>query len=474
MQQKLKNILLEKGFNKYDFHFYNENKLRKQNNYVLYWMQEAQRIQDNKALTAAGLLAKKFNLPLLVGFVFIPEFPEGNKRHFSFMYDGIMDVKDKLENRKIDFIIKVGSPVNEIRKLAENASLIICDSGYLKPARNWRKTLAKKIEIPLLEISTNLIVPAEEASEKEEYAAHTLRKKLSPKIESHLNIWNLPDELPACKNISKTPKLFDDKNMFLDNLNLTNNTPNIEAFNGGHKHAKKKLNEFLKFKLPKYENKRSDPDYMCESDLSPYLHFGHISPREIAIKASGKAEENDLSIDEFWDELIIRRELSFNFIYYNRQYDKFPDFLPDWAQKTLKKHWNDEREYIYSRQEFETASTHDKYWNAAQLELIYRGKIHNYMRMYWGKKILEWSKNPDLAFDICLYLNNKYALDGRDPNSYAGVAWCFGKHDRAWKERKIYGKTRYMNRNGLERKFKLKDYTNRIKNLAEIKSLPGN
>ena len=212
---------------------------------------------------------------------------------------------------------------------------------------------------------------------------------------------------------------------------------------------------------------------MCESDLSPYLHFGHISPREVAIKVRKAAKNNSSALEEFWEELIIRRELSFNFIYYNRMYDKFPELLPEWAQKTLKKHWDDQREYTYSKQEFETASTHDKYWNAAQLELIYRGKIHNYMRMYWGKKILEWSKTPNLAFDICLYLNNKYAIDGRDPNSYAGVAWCFGKHDRAWKERQIYGKVRYMNRNGLERKFKLENYSDRIKKLAEISELPG-
>ncbi len=471
--KKLKSFLTSKNLDPKEVKLHNDNKLKPKNDYILYWMQQSQRIKDNKALVVSALLAQNLNLPLVIGFVFIPEFPEGNHRHFSFMYDGIEQIKKQLEDTAIDLKIKIGDPVDKVKTMAAKSACVITDSGYLKPAQNWRKNLGKKLQVPLLEVSSNLIVPIEIASHKEEYAAYTLRKKLKPEIEDHLKIWQLPDDLPAAPNFSELPELFADKKKFLNDLNLTNNTPKIRDFPGGYQAAKNILNDFIANKLPQYEDKRSDPDYECESDLSPYLHFGHISPREVAIKTRKAAKERNLPLANFWDELIIRRELSFNFVYYNRQYDKFPEFLPDWARETLNIHREDKREYVYGRHQFESASTHDKYWNAAQLELIHRGKIHNYMRMYWGKKILEWSNSPKKAFDICLYLNNKYALDGRDPNSYGGVAWCFGKHDRAWQERKIYGKVRYMNRNGLERKFKLNDYIDKVKNLAGIKELPG-
>ncbi len=196
--------------------------------------------------------------------------------------------------------------------------------------------------------------------------------------------------------------------------------------------------------------------------MSPYLHFGQISPLHIALevlktKSPGKSA--------YLEELIIRRELAVNFVYYNREYDNLK-CLPDWAYNTLMEHRKDKREYIYSLEEFENAETHDPYWNAAQLEMVHSGKMQGYMRMYWGKKILEWAQNPEKAYQIALKLNNRYELDGRDPNGYAGVAWCFGKHDRAWKEREIFGKVRYMNDHGLRRKFKMDSYVDVVNNLV--------
>jgi deoxyribodipyrimidine photo-lyase len=192
--------------------------------------------------------------------------------------------------------------------------------------------------------------------------------------------------------------------------------------------------------------------------MSPYLHFGQISPLFIALKVK---ETRSPGVEAFLEELIVRRELSMNFVFYNEKYDSF-EGLPEWAKKALKTHQRDKRQYLYSLEEFENAKTHDPYWNAAQREMVVKGKMHGYMRMYWGKKILEWAKTPEEAFRTALYLNNKYELDGRDPNGFTGVAWCFGKHDRPWGERPIFGNVRYMNDKGLKRKFDADEYVKMI------------
>jgi deoxyribodipyrimidine photo-lyase len=198
--------------------------------------------------------------------------------------------------------------------------------------------------------------------------------------------------------------------------------------------------------------------------MSPYLHFGQISPLFIALQTHAAKGIKKQNKDAYLEELVVRRELSMNYCFYNPHYDSYSG-LPDWAQKTLKAHRNDKREYIYSITELERARTHDPYWNAAQREMLLTGKMHNYMRMYWGKKILEWSATPEDAFKNALYLNNKYELDGRDPNSFTGVAWCFAKHDRPWNERAVFGTVRYMSSSGLERKFDMDAYVQKIEDL---------
>jgi deoxyribodipyrimidine photo-lyase len=197
--------------------------------------------------------------------------------------------------------------------------------------------------------------------------------------------------------------------------------------------------------------------------MSPYLHFGQISPLYVALKVS---KTSSAGKDSYLEELIVRRELSHNFVFYNNSYDKFACLEP-WAMRTLNFHCRDKREYVYTFEQFEKAQTHDPYWNAAQKDMVITGKMHGYMRMYWGKKILEWSRNPQAGFKIALQLNNKYELDGRGPNAFAGVAWCFGKHDRAWGERSVFGKIRYMNAAGLKRKFDADAYVKKIEALEK-------
>ncbi|MFW6026941.1 MAG: deoxyribodipyrimidine photo-lyase [Candidatus Woesearchaeota archaeon] len=436
---------------------------------IFYWLQSSQRANYNHALEYAIKKANNLDKKLFVFFVIVDDFPEANLRHYQFMLEGLVDLKEKLNKRNIEFKIFSGNIVKIVSKIAKDSALMITDRDYLKTTKTWRKEIAKKISSPLIQVESNLIVPVEEASNKEEYAAYTIRKKINKKLDYYLkdlqikklNNSTLNKELNLSDKLKnkEVSKYFNDTNSMkklLKSLDISKEVKGVNEFKGGESEAKKHLYDFLATKLDQYHNLSSDPTKDYISHLSPYLHFGQISPLLIALEAK---EKYSAALDDFLEQLIIRRELSFNFVYYNKNYDgKLKNILPDWAYTTLEEHKNDKREFLYSKKEFENAKTHDKYWNKAQKNLVKKGFIHGYMRMYWGKKILEWTETPQKAYEIALYLNNKYALDGRDPNSYAGIAWCFGKHDRAWKERKVYGKTRYMNANGLERKFTMENY----------------
>lgn len=440
-----------------------EGKIKK-NEYIIYWMQAAQRSENNPALNYAIEKANEIQVPLLVFFNLTDQFPDANYRHYNFMLEGLKEVKSNLYDKGIKFIIQKGNPINNLKKLSKNAVIIVTDRGYLKVEREWKRNISKQINCRFLMVNTNTIVPVDIASDKEEYAAYTIRKKISNKIDRFIDICNNDYKLE-----NKSLKLhlkgikFNNVDEVINNLNIDNSVKPSKIFIGGRSEAIKLLNNFIDNKLVDYEVNGSNPDQNCTSYLSPYLHFGQISPHYIY----KRIKETKIKADNFIEQLVIRRELSFNYIYYNCNYNnKLKDILPEWAFKTLMEHKDDQREYIYSLKELENFNTHDKYWNSAQKEMVLSGYMNGYMRMYWGKKILEWTEDPQQAFEIIIYLNNKYLLDGRDPNGYAGAAWIFGKHDRAWKERKIFGKVRYMNKNGLERKFDMEKYLNKVSKLG--------
>ena len=417
-------------------------------------MQASHRTEYNHALEHAILQANKLNKPLLVFFGLMNDYPEANERHYYFMLEGLKKVQSSLEKRDIKMIIWSKSPEVGVVELSNDASLVIVDRGYLKIQKKWRRQVTKRIGCPLVQVESDLIVPVEVASPKEEYSAATFRPKIEKKLDHYL--------IPLKKNRPKIGSFdldfysFDIKDIkkAILHLNIDRSVKRINEFHGGTSDAKKHLEAFLKNKLDRYPELRNDPTVDYLSNMSPYLHFGQISPLYIALKVLATDSPGK---DVYLDELIVRRELSINFVFYNPNYDSF-DGLPEWVRNSLLEHKKDPREHTYTLEEFETAETQDPYWNAAQKEMIFRGKMHGYMRMYWGKKILEWNKNPEDAFKTALYLNNKYELDGRDPNSFTGVAWCLGKHDRPWKERPIFGKIRYMNERGLKRKFDIDRY----------------
>ncbi len=438
-------------------HFLNKKAIKK-GDYVLYWMQQSQRATCNHALCYAIQLADKVELPVVVFFGLTSDYASANLRHYRFMVEGLIEVERELEKIGIKMITWLTAPVDGVARLSEKAAAVVTDFGYLKQQTKWRNEAIISVRCSFIAIESDVIVPVQAASVKEEYSAATFR----PKLTALMNFYNiLPPELKPVKNslqlkINSTD--LSDIDGILRELEIDRTVPPVDGVIGGTSTGIELLNNFIQNRLDDYHEKRNNPSLDFSSGLSPYIHFGQISPLFIASKVM---DTNSSGRDVFLEELFIRRELSINFVFYNNDYDSLKS-IPPWAAATLKKHQKDKREYIYSREDLEKGITHDLFWNSAQNELVETGRIHNYMRMYWGKKIIEWAESPEEAFENMIYLNNRYALDGEDPNSYAGIAWCFGKHDRPWKERNIFGTVRYMNDRGLIRKFDMSGYLNKF------------
>ncbi len=434
--------------------------------YVLYWMQEAQRTELNHALEYAAQKANERGQRLLVAFGLTADYPEANLRHYAFLLEGLQDVHEALKERKIKFVVRRGSPDAVALELGKDASLIVCDMSYLRLQKKWREKVAGEAGCRVTQVETEVVVPVELASNKREHAARTLR----PKINEHLGDFLVELEPTQVEKQSLSMSVdglnLSDTDGILDGMNLDEGASRIShLYKGGTSEAKGIFKDFLENRFGDYVEHRNQPQTDDVSHMSKYLHYGHISPIYVALKIQD-ANPPQEDLDSYLEELIIRRELSMNFCHYTPDYDQFSN-LPDWAKETLKEHAGDHREYVYTREQLENSETHDEYWNAAMNEMRHTGYMHNYMRMYWGKKILEWSDTPEEAYETTLYLNNKYFVDGRDPNSYANVAWVFGQHDRGWQERDVFGKVRYMSAGGLKRKAKPEEYVQKVQHLIE-------
>ncbi|MEJ2103489.1 MAG: deoxyribodipyrimidine photo-lyase, partial [Ignavibacteriaceae bacterium] len=423
---------------------------------VIYWMSRDQRAHDNWALLFAQKLAKEKNTLLMVIFNLVQDFLEATIRQYGFMLKGLNQVETELRKYNIPFYLLVGKPEIQIPRFIRenNASILVADFDPLKIKRIWKRDVAKKINIPFYEVDAHNIVPCLYVSDKTEFAAYTIRPKIQKNLPEFL------DDFPKLKKMKTNSALKDEKinwEKITKSLKVNKKVKEVDWIKPGEQEAVKMLKDFLENRFTRYAEERNDPNKNVVSNLSPYLHFGQISAQRVALTVNQFYPKNP-SAEAFLEELIVRRELSDNFCYFNPKYDSFGGFH-DWAKDTLNKHRKDKREFIYSLEEFENAQTHEDLWNAAQSELVVKGKMHGYMRMYWAKKILEWSKSPEEALKTAIYLNDKYELDGRDPNGYTGCAWSIGGvHDRAWTERPVFGKIRYMNRNGAARKFDIDEH----------------
>ena len=426
--------------------------------YVLYWMHASQRAEDNHALEYAVISANALRLPVLVLFCIIPSLPFAIERHYAFMLEGIDEVKRSLSNRGIGFIVRKGEPEGIVTSFSEDAALLVTDLDYVRRGKAWRERIFASVTCPVTIVETNVVVPLGVTSKKEEYSAATIRPKIWKHALTYLVAPHHEEVIITSSERDETELLHKDRRSLLGTLAKTRTRHLSSSFKGGTSVALRLLSDFVEQKLSTYASLRNDPAEDSVSHLSPYLHFGQISPVTVASTVLGHQTEG---VDAFLEELVVRRELAMNYVHYNPNYDTLAG-VSSWARATLEDHADDRREHIYSFDELENARTHDAYWNAAQKEMVHTGTMHGYMRMYWGKKILEWSETPADAFSRALELNNRYELDGRDPNGYAGIAWCFGNHDRPWKERPVFGKVRYMNDRGLERKFDMSRYVERM------------
>lgn len=441
----------------------NSRELRSGARYVLYWMRANRRATFNHALAFAAGIANDRDLPLLCCETLSFDEPYASDRLHAFVLEGVPENARHLRELGAGYVFSLrrsrSDPGDVIERLAADAAAVVTDDHPTVPEPPSFKAAAWAVD-------SSCIVPLSQIPGKQ-FAAYTIRpkiRKLLPKfleplrpvllsrryrdaghgLHTEIEERRIPELLAAC--------------------DIDHTVPHSVSFRGGTAAAEQRLADFLERKLRHYARDRNEPAARATSELSPYLHVGHISSLEVALRAGDYAQRHKLDADGFLDELIARRELAFNFARYAERRDSLTE-LPDWARQTLSQHASDPRTAIYSREDFAAGRTHDELWNAAQKEMLRRGYMHNYCRMYWGKKILEWSRTYEEALATAIYIHDRFSLDGRDPNTYANILWCFGLHDRPWPERPIFGRVRAMSLAGIERKIDVGAYIRQVEAL---------
>lgn len=443
---------------------------------VLYIMSRDQRAHDNHALLAAQACATEQQLPLVVGFVLTKSMGLRRREHVQFMLSGLREVAEALQHHNIPMIFRIGEPSAELSRLSRDLqpAAIYFDFNPLKPIRDRVKAFAASEEAPCFVVDTHNIIPCWHASPAEDFAAHTFRSKVHKQLATYLVEPNTLQKHPY--SLKQLPQSATATALRKHATTVPTAGIDLSQIPSGEAAAKNHLKEFITNHLAEYAHRRNDMSQDHQSGLSPYLHFGQISALRVALELRYHVDETPYlmqvaklaspgetpseidGLNAIYEEMIVRKELSDNYCFYNPNYRSLEGCKP-WAITTLTEHRTDTREVVYDRDQLEAAQTHDEAWNAAQLQLTKTGKIHGYMRMYWAKKILEWSTDPETAIADAIYLNDSYSIDGGDPNGYVGILWSIGGlHDRPWTERPIFGKIRYMNYDGLKRKFDIATY----------------
>ena len=437
---------------------------------VVYWMQRAQRGRDNHALDKAIDVANALGLPCVVYFAAISNFPHANLRHYTFLNQGLPDIEHDCAERNVTFLMRRAPHEDHLRFFTDvDAAIVLADENPMREPERWRQLVAAELRIPFWTIDADVLIPSK-LLEKAQFSAGVARPRLYRALPDYLH----PCENPHAHHSWKRPR-----NFFADDVHLDitrewkdfdRTVQPVDAWTGGHHAAIKRLHKFTTHMLEGYDRDRNHPELDGSSQMSPYLHFGHISPLTIALAIDNAAKKHPHlkpARESYFNELIVWRELAINFVRYQPHYDT-PDCADNWARATIAEHDRDQRETLYKLPQLEHAQTHDDLWNAAQLQMTRFGWMHNYLRMYWAKKIVEWTPNARIAQRVAIYLNDKYFLDGRDPNGYAGIAWAvLGKFDRAWFERPIFGKRRYMSLASTGKKFASPLYIQQMQNLPQ-------
>ena len=450
----------------------NSAPVRRDGRYVLYWAQMNRRVDANHALAVAVEKANQLKLPVLCYEGLTCSYPEASARMHTFILEGVPETARRLARRGIGYCFYLRKrhtdPDDILYRLAAGAALAVTDDYPTFIAARHNASVPAKIGIPYLAVDASCIVPMN-ALAKREYAAYTIRPKIKRLLPQYLV--PCPEPRPAVKWAGPPPEWHTEVReekipALVAECEINHAIPPSLSYTGGRLAAEATLRHFLEANLRRYARERNEPSAHATSNLSPYLHFGMISALEVALAARAQAERHKLIADEFLEELIVRRELAFNYARHVARPDTLAN-LPDWAKQTLLKHARDARQPVYARAVFEKALTHDPLWNACQKEMLLRGKIHGYYRMYWGKKIIEWSPTCQDALETMVLLHDRYALDGRDPNTYTNILWCFGLHDRPWQERPVFGMIRYMSYEGMKRKTGVDAYLREIAALEQ-------
>lgn len=460
--------------------------------YVLYWMIAARRSHYNFALDRALAHAERLGKPLLVLEALRTSYPWASDRHHQFILQGMRDNQRAFEQSSVTYLPYVepepGHGSGLLRALAMQAAIVVTDDFPCFFLPDMVRAAAQRLDVRLEVVDGNGLLPLR-APERAFERAYDFRRFLQRELPAHLSQFPAREplkglELPRASIPAKITRRWfaNAPNWLVPSWDLSalpiDHHVGPSSLQGGQKAARAALRRFVQGGLDRYAERTKDALVEASSGLSPYLHFGHISAHEIfravtgsdfrpqALPPQGRGQKQgywglQAGAEAFLDQLISWRELGYNSCVYRPNYAVF-ESLPDWAKRTLNEHAADRRPYTYDLQTLEAAETHDPLWNAAQNQLIGEGRVHGYLRMLWGKKVLEWSESPEAALETLMHLNNRYALDGRNPNSYSGVFWCFGRFDRPWgPERPIYGKIRYMSSDNTRKKLKVEGYVAR-------------
>ena len=426
---------------------------------VVYWMQRAQRAADNPALDIAIKAGNALRKPVVVFFGLHAYVERANLRHYQFLADGLPELADGLARRGVGFVLRRSPDHSLLPFLAEvKPAVVVGDESPLRQTEGWRQSVARALRVPFWTVDADVVVPSALLL-KEQYAARTIRPRLHARLHEFMGEpkpsraacpWRMPRVLPHLR-----PSLD-----VLDRFPCDRSVSPVRGVKGGRAEGLRHLRAFVRRRLAAYDEDRNHPEHDGTSRLSPYLHFGQLGPREVARAAvdAGGSHAGADGADAFLEQLIVRRELAVNLVTFNPRYDSLDGCEP-WALRTLRRHARDRRPVLYSGDQLEAAETHDPLWNAAQRQMVESGWMHGYVRMYWAKKILEWTRRPDEAFDLAVVMNDRYLVDGRDPNGYANIAWAIGgKHDRPWQERPVTGTIRWMSFASTSKKFDARAY----------------
>ncbi len=423
---------------------------------VLYWMNRDMRLSDNWALLHAQEQAHYLKTELVICYNLDPQFLGGTLRQLDFKIGALKQLVERAHTLNIPLYVVVGNDISCVVDFmsTRGIGMVVTDFSPLRIAQQWLMDLVAQSTVPVTVVDTHNIVPIWEASAKKEFAAYTLR----PKINRQLKEFLVPFPKLKKQDDRTIPFQVQDLDLVQKEVQTNRAVLPVTWCTPGEVSAHKVLKHFLVNLINEYDQKRNDPVHDVQSQLSPYLHYGMISAQRVALEVQ-KSDAHRASVEAFLEELIIRKELADNFCYYEKNYDN-PKGFHQYFVEEHERIKNIKRDFVYSLEEFEHAKTHDELWNACQMQMRSTGKMHGYLRMYWAKMIFAWSKNVDEAMRIAIYLNDTYLLDGRDPNGYTGIAWCIGGvHDRPWfPSNLVFGKLRYMSRNGMNKKFEVKEY----------------